>query len=176
MMSMKINENNGYSPIYDVKQPKNARSAKPAEKMDSADKTAANPAPAGQDAYISSEASAARPSGLYRLEQDGDGNRKIVFDDPEKTKKAGQEKQPQAASDGPEKSAERCVGDTGKVDREIKKLKEKQKQLEQQLQSAQAAGNEKKVRELEKKLAQVQSELSQKDHDTYRRNHTSFSQ
>lgn len=69
---------------------------------------------------------------------------------------------------------EKCTGSTDQVDREIKKLKEKKKQLEQQIQSA--AGDEKKVRELKEKLAQVENELSQKDNDTYRRQHSTFSE
>ena len=72
-----------------------------------------------------------------------------------------------------EKAEEKCTGDTGKVDREIEQLKEKKKQLEQQIQSA--GGDSKKVQELERKLAQVENELSQKDNDTYRRNNTIFS-
>lgn len=106
------------------------------------------------DAYTSSERSGVKPSGLYHLGQNEDGSRKIVFDDPQK-------------------SEEKCVGNTDKVDREIKKLKEKQQQLEQQIQTA--AGDEQKVRELEKKLAQVEAELRQKDNDTYRRQNSSFS-
>lgn len=163
-MSMEINGSYGYSKVYDAKQPEEARLAKQAEK---AEKAAEKKAPAGQDAYISREQSAAKPSGLYRVEPDENGNRKIVFDDPKK---------PQTAPDAQKKSEEKCVANTDQVDNEIKKLKEKQKQLEQQIQSASAAGDEKKVRELEKQLAQVQSELSQKDNDTYRRQHSSFSQ
>lgn len=105
------------------------------------------------DAYTSSEKSDMKPSGLYQLGQEEDGSRKIVFDDPHK-------------------SGEKCVGNTDKVDREIQKLKEKQQQLEQQIQTA--AGDEQKVRELEKKLAQVEAELRQKDNDTYRRQNSSF--
>ena len=63
---------------------------------------------------------------------------------------------------------------SSKVDREIKMLKEKKQQLEQQIQSA--SGDEKKIRELEKKLAQVENELSQKDNDTYRRQNASVSE
>lgn len=133
-----------------------------------------------QDAYISSEKSGEKPSGLYRLERDENGNPKIIFDDPKKThsaEKTAQEDKNSAASkvnaDDPKKSVEQCTGDTGKVDREIEKLKEKKKQLEQQIQSA--AGDEKKIQELEQKLAQVENELSQKDNETYRRQNTIFS-
>ena len=96
------------------------------------------------------------------------------------------------------KPAEKCVTNTDKVDREIKKLKEKKQQLKQQIQSvsgdetsfghpsmpgsapaeARVSGNNKenKIRELQKKLAQVEKELSQKDNDTYRRQNASVSE
>ncbi len=80
--------------------------------------------------------------------------------------------QPEAKPVDPEKSEEKCTGNTDKVDREIEKLREKKKELEQQLQSA---TDEKKIRELKSRLAQVESELRQKDTDTYRRQHTTFS-
>lgn len=66
----------------------------------------------------------------------------------------------------PEKSAEKCTTNTDKVDREIQKLKEEKKQLEQQIK---AAGDEEQVKALEKRLAQVESALKQKDNDGYRR-------
>lgn len=116
--------------------------------------------PVPHDEYVSSEKSGVKPNGLYRLGQDEDGKKKVFFDDPQKNRS--------------EKSEEKCTGSTDEVDREIKKLKEKKKQLEQQIQSA--AGDEKKVKELEEKLAQVESELSQKDNDTYRRQHSTFSE
>lgn len=65
------------------------------------------------------------------------------------------------------------ITNTDKVDREIKHLREKQKQLQQQIKSA--YGDEEKVKELQKKLAQVESELMQKDNDTYRRQNSSVS-
>ena len=75
--------------------------------------------------------------------------------------------------DDPKKDTRTCTGNTDQVDREIRKLKEKAQQLEQQIQAA--SGDEEKKAALEKKLAQVKSELSQKDNDTYRRQHTIFS-
>lgn len=60
-----------------------------------------------------------------------------------------------------------CTTNTDKVDREIKKLKEEKKQLEQQIKMA--AGNPQKIMELKKKLSMIEQELSQKDNDTYRR-------
>lgn len=71
------------------------------------------------------------------------------------------------------KQGESCTANTDKVDREIKKLKEKKQELEQQIRSA--SGDEEKTRELEKKLAQVEQELKRKDNDTYRRQNTVFS-
>lgn len=62
-----------------------------------------------------------------------------------------------------------CTTDTSRVDWEIKQLREKKKQLEQQLERA--VGDEKKCRELERQLAQINAELAHKDNDTYRRQH-----
>lgn len=79
------------------------------------------------------------------------------------------------ASAGQERAREKkqCTTDTDQVDREIKQLREKKKQLEQQLERA--VGDEKKCRELEKQLAQINAELAHKDNDTYRRQHASTS-
>ena len=136
-----------------------------------------------QDVYISSEKSGKEPVGLDRIGQDENGGRKIFFDDPDKADRAdGKEepkaekadgKKPKVDGDSQGKPAEVCVGNTDKVDREIEKLKEKKRELEQQIRSA--SGDERKVRELEKKLAQVEQELSQKDNDTYRKQHSEFS-
>ncbi len=120
-----------------------------------------------KDEYISSEKSGKEPAGLYRLGQDGNGSRKIFFDDPNRSDRTEGKEQPKADGSCQGKSSEKCVTDTDRVDKEIEKLKEKKQQLEQQIRSA--SGDEKKVRELEKELAQVESELSQKDNDTYRR-------
>ncbi len=111
------------------------------------------------DEYISGRQSETKPSGLYRVGEDENGNQKVFFDDPQKSDNSG-------------KPAEKCTANTDKVEREIRKLKEKEQELKQQIQSN--CGNEKKVKELEKKLKQIESELSQKDNDTYRRQHTQF--
>jgi len=100
--------------------------------------------PVPRDEYISSEKSGRRPSGLYHMGQDENGNPKVLYDDPKK-----------------------CATNTDKVDREIEKLKGQKQQLEQQINAA--SGDEEKVKELEKKLSRIESELSQKDNDTYRR-------
>lgn len=71
-----------------------------------------------------------------------------------------------------ESEDETCHGSTDNVDREIKKLKEKKKQLEQQCNSE---SDEEKLKDLEKELAKVENELRQKDNDVYRRQHTVFS-
>lgn len=153
-MSMEINGRyDQYQTDYAEQLKAEQEKAKETEKVQD-DEKAFDKIPVPQDEYISSEKSGAKPSGLYRLGQDEDGKKKVVFDNPEKP-------------------AEKCTGNTDKVDREIEKLKEKKQQLEQQIQSA--VGDENKIKELEKKLAQVESELSQKDNDTYRRQNASFS-
>lgn len=133
--------------------------------------------PVLQDEYISSERSGAKPGGLYRLGKDDNGDQKVFFDDPQKadSKKAwskDENEQLKVKPDSQKGSGEKCIGNTDKVDREIKKLKQERQQLEQQIKSA--SGDEKKVRELEKKLLQVENELGRKDNDTYRKQHSSF--
>jgi len=153
-MSMEINGRYGQYSTTDYAERLKAEQEKVKETAKASDKV-----PELQDTYISSEKSDTKPSGLYWLGQDENGRKKVFFDDPRKA--------------GEEKPAEKCTGSTDEVDREIKELKEKKKELEQQIRAA--AGDEKKVKELEGKLAQVESELSQKDNDTYRRQHTNFS-
>ena len=112
------------------------------------------------DEYVPEEKQA--PSGRYWLGRGEDGRPKVYFDDPERAD--------DKPSDAPK--AERCTADTDRVDREIKRLKQRKETLEQQL-NAQTDGA--KRQELERKLAQVERELAQKDNDTYRRQHTVFS-
>ena len=93
---------------------------------------------------------------------------------PSAPEKEDQAKQSPNAPDSPDKSKkadEKYVGNTDKVDREIEKLKERKKELEQQIRAA--AGDEQKVQALEKELAQVENELRQKDNDAYRKQHCS---
>ena len=108
-----------------------------------------------KDEYISSDKSDNNPSGLYRIGQDENGNPKVLYDAP---KKIG--KKPESSK------AEECTTNTDAVDREIEKLKEKKRQLVQQIQSE---TDENKVKELEQKLAQVEAELNQKNNDIYRK-------
>ena len=141
--------------------------------------------PVPKDEYISSEQSGSRPSGLYHMGKDENGNPKVLYDDPKKvggadrngesgvrvnsSEKDKKAEQPKVKSGRREDDAEEVTGNTDAVDREIEKLKKKKQQLEQQIRKA--FGDEEKTKELEKKLAQVESELAQKDNDTYRRQH-----
>ena len=157
-MSMKINGNYNDSRTNYAEQLKAEQSLDRAERAEETKKVQNDPNASDKitvpcDEYTSSKKAGEKPSGLYQLGQDENGNRKVFFDDPKK-------------------SEEKCVGNTDKVDREIQKLKEKQQQLEQQIRSA--TNDEQKVRELEKKLAQVEGELRQKDTDTYRRQNSEF--
>lgn len=195
-MAMQINGNYDYSGTDYAERVKEKqaveRAAKEAERA--AERRNSGKLSELQDEYISSEKSGKKPTGLYRVGRDENGSRKIFFDDPKaayadgkKNLRSSHEKEEKERSgegeDGKEmkisgngqgKPAEKCVANTDKVDREIKKLKEKKQQLEQQIQSA--SGDEKKIRELEKKLSQVENELSQKDNDTYRRQNASVSE
>ena len=191
-MAMQVNGNYEHSRTDYAERVKEKQAAERAEKAKEAEK-AAEEKKSGtlsepQDEYISSEKSGKKPNGLYRIGQDENGNRKIFFDDPNKSGRADGKKEPEVdedrskeAADGKEPKIagnnqgkpEKCVGNNDKVEQEIRKLKEKKQQLEQQMQSA--SGDEKKIQELEKKLRQVEQELIQKDNDSYRRQHTVFS-
>ncbi len=150
-MSMKIGENYpGCSTEYFEKMQSKAEPVKETEKQ-----VNGSSIPVPKDEYISSEKSGSKPSGLYRVEQDENGNPKVLYDDPKKVQKK--------SATG---KAEECTTNTDAVDREIEKLKEEKRQLEQQIQ---AETDDEKVKELEKKLAQVEVELNQKNNDTYRR-------
>ena len=149
-MSMKIGENYpGCSTEYLEKMQPKAETVKETENQ-----VNGNSMPLPKDEYISSEKSGNKPSGLYRMGQDENGNPKVLYDDPKKVQKK--------SATG---KAEECTTNTDAVDREIEKLKEEKRQLEQQIQ---AETDDKKVKELEKKLAQVEAELNQKNNDTYR--------
>lgn len=131
------------------------------------EKQASNNRLAPHDEYISSEKSGEKPNGLYHVGQDEDGNKKIYFNDPKKAEGHGQPgKAPKVNGE------EKCVGNTDKVDREIRELKEKKQKLEQQLKEA--SGDEQKTKKLENQLEQVERELAQKDNDTYRKQHSTF--
>lgn len=192
-MSMEINGNyNRFQTNYaeQLKEKQTLARAEKAEedKKEQNDGKISDKTDISHDEYINSEKSAAKPSDLYRVGKDENGNRKVFFDDPKKAGAADGKEQPKVNADSPEgngdsgqpkvnadnsgKPAEKCTGNTDMVDREIKRLKEKKQQLEQQIQSA--AEDEQKVKELEEKLAQVENELSQKDNAAYRRQHTFF--
>lgn len=155
------------------------RTAEPPAVRRPGEEDPARPAEPRRDEYVPEEKR--EPSGRYWLGRDGDGQPRIYFDDPQRA--AGTPEQP---ADGPEqdrgakgpekkdrdKKAERCTGDTGKVDREIEKLKRKRAELEQRLNTER---DEAKREDLEQQLAQVEAELRQKDNDGYRRRHTVFS-
>ena len=186
-MAMQIHGNYDHSGTDYAEKVKEKQAAERAEKAKEAEKAAegkkSGRLPEPQDEYISSEKSGQKSIGLYRVGQDENGNRKIFFDAPKadhatgKGDRSGESEDgeaPKISGDGQGKPTENCVTNTDKADREIKKLKEKKQQLEQQIQSA--SGDEKKIRELEEKLAQVENELSQKDNDTYRRQNASVSQ
>lgn len=189
-MAMQINGNYAQSKTDYAEKVREKQAALKAEKAKEAKETKEAVEEKGsgklsepQDVYIRSEKSGKEPVGLYRIGQDENGGRKIFFEDPDKADRAdGKEepkaekadgKKPKVDGDSQGKPAEVCVGNTDKVDREIEKLKEKKRELEQQIRSA--SGDERKIRELEKKLAQVEQELSQKDNDTYRKQHSEFS-
>ena len=178
-MAIQINGNYDHSRTDYAERVKEKQAVWKAEKAKEAEQAAeeknSGKLPEPQDEYISSAKSGKKPTGLYRVGQDENGNRKLFFDDPKAghangmndRSREGEDGKAPKAGNGQEKPEEKCTVNTDKVDREIRGLKEKKQQLEQQIRSS--TGDEKKIRELEKKLAQVENELSQKDNDTYRR-------
>ena len=129
---------------------------------------------APKDEYISSEESGRKPSGLYHMGQDKNGNPKIIFDTAKKAEEAESEQPKGTRLEGaPDNDRVKVtIGNMDKVKNEIKKLKEEKKQLEQQLKMAE--GNEQKTKELETKLAQVEAELSVKDTAEYKKQHAEY--
>lgn len=115
-----------------------------------------------QDEYIHADKEAKQATGLYKVEYSENGTPKISFDNPRK----------KIADNKEAKQEEKCTGNTDKVEREIRKLKEEKKQLEQKLHSV---SDPQKTKDLEKQLAKIEQELQLKDTDTYRRQHTVFS-
>ena len=163
-MAMRIYGNYVHSGTDYAERAKEKQAAERAEKVkevwNAAEEKNAGKLSEPQDEYISSEKAGQKPTGLYRVGQDENGNWKIFFDDPkadhakeqdDRSEKNEDGKAPKVGGDSQGKPAEKCVTNTDKVDREIKKLKEK-------------------------KLTQVENELSQKDNDTYRRQNASVSE
>jgi len=127
------------------------REAAPVQRPESLDSAApVKPAPV-IDRYVPEEEHA--PSGLYWVGKGEDGAPKICFDDPEA----------EPTSKG---KAERCTTDTGKVDRELERLRRRAEDLARQLD---AEPDPAKAQALAQKLAQAEAELAQKDNDAYRR-------
>ncbi len=136
------------------------------------------------DEYIPEEPQ--EPSGRYWMGKDEDGQPKIYFDD--RSRAADAPKQPDGApeTEEPDSAGQGAKGpegekdkgetwecNTDKVDREIEKLKKKQQELEQRLNTE---TDEAKIKDLEHQLAQVEQELKQKDNDTYRRQNAAYTQ
>ena len=160
-MAMQINGNDDYFRTDYGERVRERQALERTEKAKEEEAESAGQRSEPRDEYISGKKTGKESAGLYRVGQDENGRRKFFYDNPK-------------AEENSRGEPAKCVGNTDAVDREIRKLKEKKQELEQQLQSA--AGDEKKIRELEKKLTLVEQELSQKDNDTYRRQHTVFSQ
>ena len=136
------------------------------------------------DEYIPEEPQ--EPSGRYWMGRDEDGQPKIYFDDPERAANAPKQPEDAPKAEEPNPAGQGAKGpegkkdkgetwecNTDKVDREIEKLKKKQQELEQRLNTE---TDEAKIKELEHQLAQVEQELKQKDNDTYRRQNAAYTQ
>ena len=105
----------------------------------------AKPAP-DLDEYVPEEEHT--PSGLYWLGKDEDGSPKVFFDDPE------------------ERPAETCTTDTGKVDRELERLRHRREELTRQ---GETQGDPGKTPKLGQEIGPGAGEGAQKDKDGHRR-------
>ena len=134
------------------------------------------------DEYVPEEPQ--EPSGRYWMGKDEDGQPKIYFDDPERAADAPRQPEDAPEAEEPKQAGQGAKGpegkkeegetwecNTDKVDREIEKLKKKQQELEQRLNTE---TDEAKIKDLERQLAQVEQELKQKDNDTYRRQNATY--
>lgn len=97
-----------------------------------------------RDEYIPSEED--KSIGLYRPAEDKEGTPYIEYDAPE------------------EDTGEECTANTDRVDREIKKLEEKEEQLRRQLRTVS-----------KDKRDDIEKQLALKDNDSYRRENADFS-
>lgn len=119
------------------------------------------------------------PSGQYRVREEKDGRKNIYFDDLDRAEEADPQKENADRSEkaeGSKKSpsaekSESCTANTDQVDREIKRLKQKEAEIEKKLG---AEKDEARKKQLAKELANVKRELQMKDNDAYRRRHTVF--
>ena len=136
------------------------------------------------DEYVPEEPQ--EPSGRYWMGRDEDGQPKIYFDDPERAADAPRQPEDAPEAEEPDSADQGAKGpegkkdkgetwecNTDKVDREIEKLKKKQQELKQRLNTE---TDEAKIKDLEHQLAQVEQELKQKDSDTYRRQNAAYTQ
>ena len=136
------------------------------------------------DEYVPEEPQ--EPSGRYWMGRDEDGQPKIYFDDPERAADAPKQPEDAPEAEEPDSADQGAKGpegkkdkgetwecNTDKVDREIEKLKKKQQELKQRLNTE---TDEAKIKDLEHQLAQVEQELKQKDSDTYRRQNAAYTQ
>lgn len=114
-----------------------------------------------RDEYISSEEK--KPIGLYSVSPDDDGGRRVTYDAPDNSAERSETR----GND----DAETATANTDKVDREIKKLREKSQALSDKLRSADPESADR----IRSELDAVSRELAQKDNDLYRRQNTVFS-
>lgn len=90
---------------------------------------------------------------------------------PEQPTKQDEPTSAKPTKDEPATKTSSATANTDKVDREIEQLREKQKQIAQQLR---AATDPEKAEQLKKESQRIQNELRLKDNDAYRRANTIF--
>ncbi len=119
-----------------------------------------------KDIYTSNKENSKEPTGLYKLVEK-DGVKKIEYDKIDKVNKTEEK----AKTDNKEKTEKANVYhvNTDKVDREIEKIKNKKKELINQISRLSASDDIERTQKLKAELARIESELSMKDNDAYRK-------
>lgn len=120
------------------------------------------------------------PAGKYEPVINEDGERGIAFDDPGRIHMEGplKERNPESPEhvpnrkEGEKEGEERCTVSTERVDAEIRKLKQRAADLEQQI--ARAADDPDKQEKLQRQLTQVENQIQRKDSDSYRRQNAEY--
>ena len=112
------------------------------------------------DEYISNKSQNEESIGIYKIEQDKNGERKITFENDKKSQNQNAEK-----NENQKPEILKCAVNSDKVLKEIEKLKKEKQSLEQKI--AQCKDNPEKLKELQNKLKLVNNELKLKDNDNY---------
>jgi hypothetical protein len=120
-----------------------------------------------KDEYIPSGDKPTDNSSSYKLVEDEKGLKRIVEENPAKTK------EPKKAEPIEGKSSGGATANNDKVNREIEQLREEKQRLEQEL--SRVGSDEAKRKQIEQQVSQVNAELAAKDNESYKKANTTVS-